>query len=340
MKSDLEFPLGLDPAPGQAVPVAERMLWARLPVPGQLRHVNVWLLDEGDAWSLVDTGLGIPESLAAWEGPLAGALGGRPIRRVVCTHHHPDHAGLASHFAGRDGAEVLMSAGEHAIMRRIERAWHDDAVADARLATIEGEGAVVDGEMRAFVRLERYRTVMSGIPGAVTYVDDGAELELGGRPWRVRIVGGHTDAQLVLFSAWDGLLISGDQVLPRITSNVGMYPERGDADPVDSYVRSFDLLDRLPEDVLVLPAHGNPFCGLHVRTADLRAHHRETLAQIAALLDVPQTAAELAKRLFTRPLDALNTYLAIGETLAHLRRLVATGDAVLEPGPPNRYRRA
>jgi glyoxylase-like metal-dependent hydrolase (beta-lactamase superfamily II) len=154
------------------------------------------------------------------------------------------------------------------------------------------------------------------------------------------VLGGHTDAQLVLHCERDGLLISADQVLPRITSNVGIYPERADVDPVASYLRSFDVLDELPADTLVLPAHGNPFRGLRSRVAQLRAHHLETLETIAAMLDQPATAGELAKRLFVRPLDVLNTYLAVGETLAHVRRLVHAGAATIDESSPRRYVRA
>lgn len=336
----LRYPLQDLPEPGDARPLAPGMLWARLPVPGPLRHINVWLLDDGDGWTLVDTGMNTAESRAAWGGALLAALGGRPLRRVLCTHHHPDHAGLAHHLAERHGAEVLMSAGEHAVMHRIEHAWGDEAAAEARCEAVRAEGVAVEGEMRVLVRLERYRGVMSGIPPRVTHVADGAVLETGGRRWTARVLGGHTDAQLVLHCERDGLLISADQVLPRITSNVGIYPERADLDPVASYLQSFDVLDELPADTLVLPAHGNPFRGLRDRVAQLRSHHLETLEKIAGMLDEPATATELASRLFARPLDVLNTYLAVGETLAHVRRLVHSGAATIDETSPRRYVRA
>ncbi len=340
MSADLHYPLKDAPAPGSAHPLAPGMLWARLPVPGPLRHINVWLLDDGDGWTLVDTGMNTADSRTAWDGPLHAQLGGRPLRRILCTHHHPDHAGLAQHLATRHGAEVLMSAGEHDVMRRIEHAWHDEAAAEARCEAVRAEGVTVEGEMRVLVRLERYRGVMSGIPARVTPVADGEVLEAGGRRWTARVLGGHTDAQLVLHCARDGLLVSADQVLPRITSNVGIYPERADLDPVASYLHSFDVLDELPADTLVLPAHGNPFRGLRARVAQLRAHHLATLDTIVGMLDRPVTATELAQRLFARPLDVLNTYLAVGETLAHVRRLVHAGAAATEESSPRRYVRA
>lgn len=342
MAGELHYPLQDVPEPGGARPLAPGMLWARLPVPGPLRHINVWLLDDGDGWTLVDTGMNVAESRAAWDGPLLAQLGGRPLRRILCTHHHPDHAGLAHHLEERHGAEILMSAGEHDVMRRIEHAWNDEAAAEARCDAVRAEGVTVEGDMRVLIRLERYRRVMSGMPARIAHVADGDVLEAGGRRWTARVLGGHTDAQLVLHCERDGLLISADQVLPRITSNVGIYPERADLDPVASYLRSFDLLDQLPADTLVLPAHGNPFRGLRTRVAQLRAHHLETLETIERLLDRPSTATELASRLFVRPLDVLNTYLAVGETLAHVRHLAARGVvSTLEAlGSPRRYLRS
>lgn len=337
LKTELEYPLSTVPEPGTSIPLAPGMLWVRLPVPGALRHINVWLLDDGDAWTLVDTGMNTPETRAAWAGPVEAALGGRPIRRILCTHHHPDHAGLVQFLAERHGASVWMSAGEVAVFARIRACIEDAAVADERVAALVAEGLAVSDEMRTLVRFERYRSRTSGFPTTVVPIAAGDEFVAGGRDWRVYVLAGHTDAHVVLWCERDGLLISGDQVLPRISSNVGIYPERADRDPVRSYLESFDVLEELPRDTLVLPAHGNPFRGLHARTASLRAHHAATLEQVASLLDEPRTAADVAKQIFVRQLDTLNTYLALGETLAHIRCLVNAGAVTQLDGMPNRY---
>jgi glyoxylase-like metal-dependent hydrolase (beta-lactamase superfamily II) len=339
VRAALDYPLADVPEPGTAVTLAPGMLWLRLPVPGSLRHINVWLLDDGDGWTLVDTGMNTPESRELWSGPLLALLDGRPLHRIVCTHHHPDHAGLALFLAERHGARVHMSAGEFAVFGRIRACTEDAAVADSRVAAVEAEGYAVSDELRSLIRFERYRRVTSGFPTSIVPVADRDVIVAGGREWHVRILAGHTDAQLVLWCKDEGLLISADQVLPRITSNVGIYPERADVDPVRSYLASFDVLEELPRDTLVLPAHGNPFRGLHARTAELRAHHARTLEQVAAALDEPRTAAQVAKRLFVRPLDTLNGYLALGETLAHVRCLVNAGAATQLDGLPHRYLR-
>lgn len=340
----LEYPIDAAPEPGQAVPLAPGVHWARLPLAGALRHINVWLLEDGDSWTLVDTGLNTPEARAAWEGPLHDYLGGKPLHRVVCTHHHPDHAGLAAWLQQRYGCSIWMTQAEEAVMRRLERTWHDDAWRDARIDAYAAEGLAATAELRPFFVLETYRRAMSGVPQQIErHVADGEVLEIGAHRWKARILRGHTDGQLVLVAREAGLMIAGDQILPRITSNVGIYPERDDQDPVASYIESFDALDPIASDpdLLVLPSHGDVFRGLDLRLEQLRRHHVEQLDRLLGLMDEPATANDLARRMFRMRLDALNTVLAHGETLAHVRYLVNRGLAKVVPGEgPRRYVRA
>ena len=271
---------------------------------------------------------------------LRDQLDGRPLHRIVCTHHHPDHAGLAAFLLERHpGAEVWMSAGEDAVMQRLASTWLDPRVRDARIAAYAAEGLAVTEQLRPYVVLDSYRGAMSGIPRVARHFADGEVLETGAHRWRAIALRGHTDEQLVFANEAARLLIAGDQVLPRITSNVGIYPERADEDPVASYLASFDRLAELPPDTLVLPSHGNPFRGLHARLGQLRRHHELTLARLREQLDVPRTAVELAQRLFVRELDPLNTVLATGETLAHVRHLVARGEAAMTEDPATGLRR-
>ncbi|MCZ8133170.1 MAG: MBL fold metallo-hydrolase [Steroidobacteraceae bacterium] len=336
----LEFPLDFAPELGGAVELVPGVHWARLPVPGALRHINVWLLQDAAGWTLVDTGMNVEGARAAWTGGLRDQLDGRPLHRIVCTHHHPDHAGLAAFLLERHpGAEVWMSAGEDAVMQRLASTWLDPRVRDARIAAYAAEGLAVTEQLRPYVVLDSYRGAMSGIPRVARHFADGEVLETGAHRWRAIALRGHTDEQLVFANEAARLLIAGDQVLPRITSNVGIYPERADEDPVASYLASFDRLAELPPDTLVLPSHGNPFRGLHARLGQLRRHHELTLARLREQLDVPRTAVELAQRLFVRELDPLNTVLATGETLAHVRHLVARGEAAMTEDPATGLRR-
>ncbi len=330
----------LAPAPGEARALVAGVHWLRLPVPGALKHINVWLLEDGPGFVLVDTGMDVPAARAAWDGPLAAYLDGRPVTRILVTHHHPDHAGLAALLARRHAAPVLMSARELALLRRFADPAEDPSAGQWRLAAFARDGLVANDESRAALSGALYRSVVSGVPGEVATLADGATLEVGGRRWQVLELAGHTDAQLVLHDPVAGLLIAGDQVLPRITSNVGIYPEREDPDPVASFLASFARLESLEPEPLVLPSHGEVFRGLRARLAQLRAHHAATLERIQGLIASPLSARELADRLYRAPLEGINLTLAVGESLAHLEHLALRGLIEREEpvGGPRRYR--
>jgi glyoxylase-like metal-dependent hydrolase (beta-lactamase superfamily II) len=342
LTDSLVYPYAAPPEPGGALALGAGVHWLRLPVPGSLKHINVWLLEDGDAWALVDTGMNVREARAAWEGPLAAVLGGRPIRRIVCTHHHPDHAGLAVWLAERTGAEIWMGAVEHALMRRIAESWTDPQARAERVAAWTCTGLTLTDELRPILGAEGYRRVLSGVPESVRTLVGGGQFVTASGSYALLEVGGHTDGQILLYNAAAGLLIAGDQVLPRITSNISVFPERDDADPVATYLASFASLAAIAPEPLVLPSHGAVFRGLRARLAQLTAHHTATLATVAGLLHGPMTAAEVAAQLYPRKLDALNTMLAVGETDAHLRRLVNLGRANVAGGPGGvrRYQRS
>ena len=327
------------PAPGASAALAPGLEWLRLPVPGSLRHINVWLLDDGDGLTLVDTGMNVPEARAAWEGPLDGVLAGRPLRRIVCTHHHPDHAGLAGWLATRHGARVWMSAAEYDLVERAYREVGDAAALAARRAAFARDGLEVDERTVRVLSGAGYLGVMSGCPADVGILAAGDTLEAGGRTWRVLELAGHTDGQLLLHDPAAGLLIIGDQVLPHISANVGIYPERRDDDPLASYLASFDALEALAPEPVVLPSHGEPFQGLRARIRVLRAHHGARLEAVERLCREPVTAAEAAMQLYRGALDPLNRVLAFGETLAHLRLLETRGRVQVRehPGGPRRF---
>jgi glyoxylase-like metal-dependent hydrolase (beta-lactamase superfamily II) len=336
----VEYALERPPELAAALPLAAGIEWLRLPVPGGLRHINVWLLDDGDGCTLVDTGMNVPESRAAWEGPLQDVLRGRRLRRIVCTHHHPDHAGLVAWLAERHGAMVLMTAPEYELMRYLYATRDAAAELAVRLDEYASNGLPATDENRWILTGEGYLRVMSGMPPEVQILRPGDVLEAGGRRWDVMQLAGHTDGQLLLHDAGAGLLIAGDQVLPRISSNIGIYPERRDRDPLDSFLAGFERLAALGPGTLVLPSHGEVFRGLGVRLAQLRQHHEERLELLAGLLgEEPATAAEIALRAYRGGLDPLNRMLALGETLAHLRYLEVRGRTRVEApaAGPRRY---
>lgn len=340
MGESLVHPIAAPPEPGQALGLGHGVHWVRLPLPGKLRHINVWLLEDGEGWTLIDTGMGVKECRDAWTGPLAGLLASRPLKRVVLTHHHPDHAGLAAWFAERHGVPVHMSAEEAGLLRGLLD--EDPVPAEARVAAFAADGLVPTDENRVILAGGAFRRVVSGIPKDLRLLCGGDVLDIGGVRWEAMRLPGHTDGQLAFHAPAAGLLISGDQVLPRITSNIGVYPERADLDPIASFVGSFASLAALDPEPLVLPSHGEVFRGLKVRLKALEEHHAATLEQVVALLDGPLSAAELALLLFRPILDPLNRMLAVGESRANLEHLARSGRArrIELPGQPRRFERA
>jgi glyoxylase-like metal-dependent hydrolase (beta-lactamase superfamily II) len=328
--SALSFPHPAPPAPGTRRPLTRDVDWVRLPVPGPLEHINVWLLRDPDGWTLIDTGMSVPQARHAWCGPLSAAFRELPLRRILCTHHHPDHVGLAHWLSETHGAPVLMSAPEDAVMRRIEAVWHEPERRAQHLAWWAATGIEMGPAQTPYLTLHGYRGVVSGRPEVSEYLTSDSTLTAGGSQYQCRLFAGHSDAQAVLIDAGGGLLIGGDQLLPTISSNVGAYPERADPNPLASYLDSLGVLDCLASDLMVLPSHGLPFYGVRQRVAELKRHHAQTLERLAAALTTPHSAAAAARVLFPGATHGLNRVLAVGETLAHLIYLEHHGRVSME----------
>lgn len=297
--------------------------WIRLPVPGGLSHINVWLLPENNGWTLVDTGMGIDAVREAWEG-LMDELRPERIIRIIVTHHHPDHFGQAAWLARRCGAEVWMTDAEFdcAIGPR-----HIDPADRARRRRnqMEKNGLAVSDDIAPFLKGTGYRRIISGIPERIRPIRDGEIISIGDQHWRVIVTSGHAPGHAALYCETNGMLISGDHVLPTISPNISLWSEGSEADPLDDYLRSFARFRQLPAESFVLPSHGRVFLGLHDRLDELQAEHDAALDTALAACESPQTAADLIPVLFPRRLDALNTLLAFGETMAHLRYLQRNG---------------
>jgi len=335
----LTYPLGRRvPAPGELIEVAPGIGWARLPVPGSLNHINVWALDDagsrsgagGDGVALVDTGLNIPPAREGWEALFAGPLAGRAVTRVVCTHMHPDHVGLAGWLCERFGAPLWMTRGEWLYARMLALDTRDSPPPEAeryRRAAGWSEERIAAGAAKPW---NFFASAVSPIPVAHVRLSDGDALDIGGATWRVVVGSGHSPEHACLVNAAAGVMIAGDQVLPRITSNVSLPLSEPDSDPLGAWLASIAKLRTLPDDLLVLPAHGEPFTGLHKRLDALAAGHRGSLDALAKHLSEPRRAVDCFGILFGRAIDD-NVYgLATGEALAHLRRLEVEGRAVRE----------
>lgn len=328
------------PLPGGAAEVAPGVLWLRMPLPYALDHVNLWLLEERDGWTVVDTGHGDAATRAAWESLAGPVLRGRPILRAICTHHHPDHLGLAGWMAERWGTELCCTRTEWSEGRALTRETLREAKALAKPFYLRA--GIPAAALEAVLQVGRaYQDNVSPVPSTFHRLEDGDELTAGGLDWRVVVGRGHAPEHACLH-AWEaGLFVSGDQVLPHITPNVSVFPRDPEADPLTAFLATIDSLAAIPGDPLVLPSHGAPFHGLRRRCEELAAHHRARLEAVLAALDRPRTAFEVMAVLFERALDPHQTAFAIGEALAHLNRLVALGHVRRDrrARQPDRYAR-
>lgn len=295
-------------------------MWLRLPLPFALDHVNVWLLADGAGWTLVDTGYGDEATRAIWERVLAG----RPLTRLIVTHFHPDHAGLAGWLAARAEVPLAMSRNEWLTTRWLALDGSEQLLesADAHYAAA---GLSRELRQRLRARGNAYRRGVTLPPASFSRLAAGDAVMIGGVCWRLIIGEGHAPEQVTLWSAEHNLLLAADQLLPRISPVVGVWPVQPEADPLGDFQRSLERYAALPEDVLVLPAHDRPYRGLHARRRQLAEHHAGRLARVASLCRTPRTTAEVMDGLFAANLDLHQRGFALAETLAHLNRLLAEG---------------
>jgi glyoxylase-like metal-dependent hydrolase (beta-lactamase superfamily II) len=336
----LSHPWPSPPDPGTTVTVAPGIRWVRMPLPFALNHINLWLLDDGDGVAIVDTGLGRPETRELWERIFAGALGGTRITRVIATHFHPDHFGNTGWLTERWGVELWCTQAEYqsAVIACTARG----GTAGRMLAHYRRAGVADEALERLRERGNHYPALVPSLPDSYRCMRDGDRLLIGGRRWDVIVVLGHAPEHAALWCAELNVLISGDQVLPKITTNVSVWWDRPYDDPLRLYLDSLARFRPLPADALVLPSHGLPFHGLHARLDALRAHHDERLAETLSAVREPRAPADLIPVLFRRQLDTHQLSFAIGEVLAHLNYLEAAGSVTRSLGADGveRYRKA
>lgn len=323
----LEFPWSTPVAPGEVHAVADGVYWLRMPLPFALDHINLWLLRDGDAWTAVDCGIALEQTQGYWDRILADVVGAAGLGRVLVTHFHPDHFGNAGWLARRFDAPLWMSESDYltAHAQYQVQAGHG-ADAAARLFAEHG----LDAERVAAIagRGNSYRKIVSEPPVQFMRILDGDEIAIDGRAWRVIVGYGHAPEHAALYCADLGVLISGDMLLPKISTNVSVWPTEPEGDPLKLFLRSIDRFAELPADTLVLPSHGLPFRGAQSRIQALHDHHRDRLAEVVAACAVEKTAAELLPVLFRRPLDTHQIFFAMGEAIAHLHYLWHQGRLV------------
>ncbi len=313
----IEHPFQHPPSPGQATAVAEGVLWLRMPLPFALDHINLWLIEEGEGWTAVDTGIAIEPVRAAWKPVLAT----RRIVRQIVTHFHPDHLGLAAWLEERTGAPLWITQGEYLTGTMIRNQWGAFGVT-AMVDFFRAHG-LDEARCRALAdRGNAYARGVPAIPATFRPIWHGMEIAIGAHAWRVIVGHGHAPEHASLYCEAQGVLISGDMLLPRISTNVSAFAGAPDWDPVGAFLASIDAFRALPADTLVLPSHGLPFRGMHERIEQLHDHHARQCDKLLAACASPRSAAELIPVLFPREIaDAHQTMFAMGEAIAHLHHL-------------------
>ena len=336
--SALDYPHAEPPAHDGFIEVAPGVRWLRFPLPFQLNHINLWLLDDGDGWLLVDTGILSEDSLNLWERHFATTLEGKPITRLVGTHFHPDHIGCAGWLYDRWKPEFLTTRDEwlYATMLRNETA----ADVAGFWANYYRSAGLSEETLRAVAnRGENYGKRVGPVPRPFERLVDGDMLTVGGRVWNVIIGLGHAPEMICLYNEADRLLISADQVLPGISPNVSVNAPEPNADPLTEFLETGERLQALHPDTLVLPMHGRAFRRLHLRLDQLASHHADRLAVTYDACKTPQTILDLLPVIFKRQLDFQQTQFAVGEAFAHTNHLVEQGTLlrITEAGQPIRF---
>ena len=344
LERELRYPLGdAIPAPGEALVVAPGIAWARMALPFQLDHINVWLLrDEVDGrrgWTIVDCGVDSADTRARWERLFTGAMDGEPVLRVVVTHMHPDHVGAAHWLCERFGVRLWMSGTDYLLARlAVSDSAGFGGPQSAAFMAEHGLVAAPDAVDGVGRRTGYYRSLVPAVPSAYHRLFDGAHVETGPasarRRWRLHAGFGHAPEHMSLHDAAGDVLISGDMVLPRISTNVSVVDTEPEADALRHYLDSLDRMRAaMHDDALVLPSHGRPFRGLHTRIRQLEEHHAARMADVvAACRTTALSAYELVPVIFKRELDLHQMTFAMGESIAHAHALWHEGRLSRERG--------
>ncbi|MFH0296593.1 MBL fold metallo-hydrolase [Bradyrhizobium sp. 31Argb] len=328
----LRYPFENHPAPDQVVEVMPGVLWARLKLPFRLNHVNIYLLADGDGWTMIDSGFGNEESIAAWTTLFEGPLKGVTITRLIVTHSHPDHVGLAGWIIERFGCPLYMSQVEY-----LQSVYHQNRGTAERLTAqrlfFRRHGMDEDLTDKLLGRGQDYLKRVSVLPASYRRLTHGDEVVIGTRRFKVITGGGHALDQVMLYCAADKLFLSADQVLSKISPNVSVWAVEPEQNSLGEYLASLaSLTTTLPYDALVLPGHGVPFYGLKTRIKQLADHHEERCGLIAeACRETAKTSKELVPVVFHKHvLDAHQIGFAAGELIAHVNYMLVEGRLTAE----------
>lgn len=332
MTAALEYPHQIAPEHGTTLELAPGIRWLQMPMGGSLNHINLYLLEDAAGWTVVDTGLATQEVTALWHRIFEQQLGGKPVVRVICTHMHPDHIGQAGMICDHFRAPLAMSEREYFHARTFANSnhmgsWHAD-----RFYHRHGMPDETYAQLKAGWDHRRRQREAGGdeadayavppLPPSYERLEDGDTISIGERDWRVVVGAGHSPEHVCLYCRASGIMLSGDQILPVITSNVSVHVTEPEANPLKQWMESHDRFLEFPDDTLVLPAHNLPFRGLRRRLRALIEHHDDRMLLLEEQCTEPRLAADLLPALFSRKLDPFQTMMGLGECIAHLHLLM------------------
>jgi glyoxylase-like metal-dependent hydrolase (beta-lactamase superfamily II) len=338
----LSYPFDNRPNPGELFEVGPGIFWVRMPLPISLNHINLWMLEEQDGWTLVDTGMATEDTKALWEEIFSTHLNSKPVKQVIVTHMHFDHLGLAGWLVEKWGATLCMSRTEYlssrVIINEIKSDPPEATVAFFRAAGVEE--SILD-EFK--VRFNNRSDFVSPLPSHYKRLTDNQVLQIGSLQWTVIIVEGHSPEHICLHCKSLNIMIAGDQILPRISPNISVRPDEPRANPLHNFLRSCESLkNRLNKDVLILPSHGDPFYGVHLRLQDMINEHKKGLQDLLEFCSQPRSVAEVFPILFKSKINIGNMVIAVGEAVANLNYLVSSKELVVDLGSDGiaRYKQA
>ena len=335
----ITYPWDTPPDFGQMIDIADGVRLLRLPLPMALDHVNVYVLEDADGWTLIDTGMKTNKVVDLWQRVLDGPLKGKPVKRVVSTHHHPDHIGFNGWFVEKHGAELFSTRTAY-LMGRMLTLDAQDRYSVYQIEFYKRAGMRTDLlETRAKERPFNFADIVHPVSLGFTRLADGQSLFMGGRNWTVRVGHGHAPAHATFWSQDDDLVLSGDQIIPSISSNIGVYPTEPDANPLQDWLKSCETFREIAtDDQLILPGHKLPFRGAKVRLTQLIENHVSALDRLRKALVAPMTAGQMLEPVFKRKIKDGEYGLALVEALAHCNYLWHAGEVTRELHEDGSYR--
>lgn len=324
--STLEYPFSARPELGEIVPVAPGVNWVRMRLPMQLNHINLWLLDDEDGWTVVDTGINDQMTADAWKILFTGAMQSRSVKRVIVTHLHPDHVGLADWLVRQFDVSLWMTRTDYLMCRNLVADTGQEAPPEG--VRFYRAAGFSDSAIESYkARFGSFGRAVYRLPNSYHRMQDGERIPIGQRVWEVVVGRGHAPEHACLWCREDDLFISGDQILPRISSNVSVFPTEPEGNPLQDWLDSCAKLRALvPDSALILPSHNEPFRGAPQRLTELIDDHEENLRKLLALCAEPKRAVDVFPALFRSRITSGNYGMATGESIAHLNCLRARGE--------------